>query len=58
MVARKKLKIGLAIEAAKTVMTQDTSVTPSVKEAFNGLIDAITLTGILHLSGEKRWKQW
>jgi transposase len=43
MVARKKLKISHAIDAAKTLIDHDESVSPAVKDVFNGLIDAITI---------------
>ena len=43
MVARKKLKISHAVEAAKVLIDHDKSVSPVVRDVFNSLIDAITL---------------
>jgi len=43
MVARKKLKITQAVEAAKKLIEHDESVSPVVKDVFHSLIDAITL---------------
>ena len=43
MVARKKLKISQAVATAKLVIDQDQTVSPSVKNVFHSLIDAITV---------------
>lgn len=43
MVARKKIKITQAVAAAKSVINQDNTISPSVKEVVYSLIDAITL---------------